>query len=87
MNSNKKPSVSDAKANFTASIEGLHPLEAAAAAHPLLLLGVAAAIGLFVGRSGTEILKKPKLLVSTALLNPSLSRAIFKKLFQIYTAR
>lgn len=87
MDSNKKLSVNDAKANFTASLEELHPLEAAVAAHPLLLLGAAAAIGIFVGCSGTKILKKTKMLAPTALLSSSLSRAIFKKLFQIYIAR
>lgn len=81
MGSNKKQSVSEAKANLVASLEGLHPLEAVATAHPLLLLGVAAAIGAIVGRSGTKILKKTDWLASAVLFSPALSRALFKKLF------
>lgn len=83
MNSNKKPSVSEAKANFITSIEDLHPIEAATEAHPLLLLGAAVAVGAIAGRSGTKIFKKAILLASPVLLNPSLSYGIFKKLFHI----
>lgn len=82
MDSNRKLSVSEAKANFSASVEGLHPLESAAAAHPLLLLGAAVVVGVLVGRSGTKILKKTGLLASAILLSPTLPSVILKKLIQ-----
>lgn len=81
MRHNGKPSLSEAKASFSASMDEVHPLKSALQIHPLLTLGAIVAVGALLGFTGTKTLKKTGSLAVKTLSAPALPLAIIKKFF------
>lgn len=69
---NLQPSVSVAKANFAAAVNGIRPLKSITN-HPFATISVAAAIGVLISYAGLKF-------ASGALMGPALPIAVLKKL-------